>query len=86
MFFAEYFEARPLVVARDDPDYFRSLLSLDDVDEILTTRAVSYPDVFLTNAEREIKAAEYTGRGDEIDPVRLYQLHAGGATIVHLAR
>lgn len=70
------------MVARDDPDYFRRLLSLDDIDQILTTRTGCYPDIFLTNAEREIKAAEYTGRGDEIDPVRLYQLHASGATIV----
>jgi ribosomal protein L16 Arg81 hydroxylase len=81
-FFDEYFEAKPLLVARNDKDYFRGLLSLGDIDRFITTQAVSYPDLFLVNAEREIKAAEYTGQGDLIDVVKLYQLHSDGATIV----
>jgi ribosomal protein L16 Arg81 hydroxylase len=81
-FFKEYFEAKPLLVTRNDPNYFRSLLSLEDLDRFITTKAVSYPDLFLVNAERDIKAAEYTDRGDAIDVVKLYQLHADGATIV----
>src|SRR4029077_2138292 len=82
VFFDEYFEAKPLPVTRNDRAYFRGLVSLEDVDRFITTQAVSYPDLFLVNAEREFKAAEYTGPGDAIDVVKLYQLHADGATIV----
>jgi ribosomal protein L16 Arg81 hydroxylase len=81
-FFAEYFEAKALPVIRDDAAYFCGLLSLEDVDRFITTRPVAYPDLFLVNAEREIKSSEYTNPGDAIDVVKLYQLHDKGATIV----
>ena len=81
-FFAEYFEAKALPVIRDDAGYFCGLLSLEDVDRFITTRPVAYPDLFLVNAEREIKSSEYTNPGDAIDVVKLYQLHDKGATIV----
>jgi ribosomal protein L16 Arg81 hydroxylase len=82
VFFAEYFEAKALPVIRNDAGYFRGLLSLEDVDRFITTRPVAYPDLFLVNAEREIKASEYTNQGEAIDVVRMYQLHDKGATIV----
>jgi ribosomal protein L16 Arg81 hydroxylase len=82
VFFEEYFEAKPLLVARNDKDYFCGLLSLEDIDRFITTQTISYPDLFLVNAEREIKAPEYTVQGDIIDVVKLYQLHGDGATIV----
>ena len=81
-FFDQYFEKQALRVSRNDPAYFGSLLSLQDIDKYITTKPVQYPEIFLVNAEREIKAAEYTGSGDAIDPVSLYKLHADGATIV----
>jgi ribosomal protein L16 Arg81 hydroxylase len=81
-FFAEYFEAKALSVLRNDADYFRGLLSLEGIDRFITARPSTYPNLFLVNAEREIKASEYTDQSDSIDVVRLYQLHAKGATIV----
>jgi ribosomal protein L16 Arg81 hydroxylase len=81
-FFAEYFEVKALPVLRNDAGYFRGLLSLEDIDRFITTRPPIYPDLFLVNAEREIKASEYTDQSDAIDVVRLYQLHDKGATIV----
>ena len=87
-FFEGYFETKPLLVARGRPDYYSGLLGLDDVDRIVTTEGVCYPDIRLVNAEREIESGAYTCLGDRIDPARLYQLHAGGATIIldHLHR
>jgi ribosomal protein L16 Arg81 hydroxylase len=82
VFFAEYFEAKALPVIRNDAAYFRGLLSPGDIDQFITTRLVAYPDLFLVNAEREIKASEYISQGDAIDVVRMYQLHDKGATIV----
>jgi ribosomal protein L16 Arg81 hydroxylase len=87
-FFEEYFETKPLVVARNRPDYYHRLLSLEDVDKIIATEDVCYPDIRLVSAEREIKSDAYTHLGDRVDPVRLYQLYADGATIIldHLHR
>ncbi|MDE3135359.1 MAG: hypothetical protein KGL59_02190 [Acidobacteriota bacterium] len=80
-FFASYFEQRPLVVKRNQPEYFRGLLTLDEVDRVLTTLDRRYPDVVLKNASREIDAEEYTVGGESIDVARVYQLFGEGSTI-----
>jgi hypothetical protein len=36
-FFSAYFESQRLLVQRNRPDFFEELLTLDDVDRILTT-------------------------------------------------
>lgn len=81
-FFAEYFERRTLVVHRGQPDYFRSLLTLDDVDRVLTTLGRRYPDVMLKNAARELRASDYTTNGETLDVARIGSLFAEGATIM----
>jgi ribosomal protein L16 Arg81 hydroxylase len=54
VFFQEYWERQPLVVKRSQPNYFSSLVSLDEVDRILTTLDLRYPQITLKNADREI--------------------------------
>jgi len=81
VFFSEYWEKQPLVVKRGQPDYFGSLLSLDEVDRVLTTLDRRYPDVTLKNAARNVTARDYTVRGDGLDVARVYQLFEEGSTI-----
>lgn len=80
-FFEEYWENRPLVVRRDQPNYFTSLLSFDDVDRVITTLDRRYPDISLKNAGRPISADEYTLAGGALDVARLYQLFEEGSTV-----
>ncbi len=80
-FFNEYWEKRPLVVRRGQPDYFGSLLSLDEIDRVLTTQDLRYPNVTLKNAARNVTARDYTARGDALDVARVYQLFEEGSTI-----
>jgi ribosomal protein L16 Arg81 hydroxylase len=79
-FFEGYWEKRPLVVRRNQPDYFLPLLSLDEVDRVLTTLDRKYPDITLKNASREMDAEEYT-IGDSLDVAKVYQLFAEGSTL-----
>ena len=81
VFFEDYWEKQPLVIKRNRPNYFSSLLSLDDVDRIITTLDARYPNVTLKNADREVTADEYTVRGGPLDVARVYQLFAEGSTI-----
>ena len=81
-FFNDYFESNPLLIARSKPDYFCSLLTIDEIDRLLTTLDFQYPRIILVNAEREIDVAEYTADGNTIDVGELYRLHAAGATII----
>lgn len=81
VFFAEYWEKKPLVVKRGQPDYFTSLLSLDEVDRVITTLDRRYPDITLKNANAKVSADQYTVDGDSLDVAKVYQLFATGSTI-----
>ncbi|HXJ91354.1 MAG TPA: cupin domain-containing protein [Terriglobia bacterium] len=81
-FFQDYWEKRPLVVKRNQPTYFGSLVSLDEVDRVLTTLDLRYPNVSLKNADRSVTAADYVQDDDSLDVAKVYQLFSEGATIV----
>jgi ribosomal protein L16 Arg81 hydroxylase len=81
LFFSEYWERQPLVVNRQRPHYYNGLLSLDEVDRVLTTLDLRYPNITLKNAAGSVTAADYTIRGDHLDVARVYQLFEEGCTI-----
>jgi ribosomal protein L16 Arg81 hydroxylase len=81
VFFSDYWERKPLVIRRAQPNYYDSLLSLDDIDRVITTVARQYPDVILKNANAEVTVDDYTVRGDSFDVARIYQLFERGSTI-----
>jgi ribosomal protein L16 Arg81 hydroxylase len=81
-FLQQYWEKHPLVVKRNQLNYFCSLLSLDEVDRVLTTLDLRYPNVTLKNADRRLAAADYIQGDDSLDVAKVYQLFGEGATIV----
>jgi ribosomal protein L16 Arg81 hydroxylase len=84
-FFTEFYERKPLLIERAQPSKFESLLSIDDIDQYLSTATPCRPDVFLVDAARELKPEDYSLANSEppgrIDLPRAYQLFAAGATI-----
>ena len=66
---------------RSRPDYFRALLTLDDIDRVLTTLDRRYPDVLVKRAGSEIVGADYTTDGSTLDVGKIYQLFEEGATL-----
>jgi ribosomal protein L16 Arg81 hydroxylase len=74
-------EQRPLVVRRSRPDYFHELLTLDDIDRVLTTLDRRYPDVLVKRAGCDIVAADYTIDGSRLDVAKIYALFGEGATL-----
>lgn len=81
LFFEEYWERRPLTLQRDCSKYYDTLLSLDEIDRVLTTPDLRYPNVTLKNAARDVAPEEYTVAGGALDVGRLYQLFAEGSTV-----
>jgi ribosomal protein L16 Arg81 hydroxylase len=80
--FEEYWEKKPLVVKRGRPDYFELLLSLAEIDRVITTLDRSYPDITLKNANNPaLTDADYTLAGGTLDVARVYELFERGATI-----
>lgn len=80
-FFQEYWEKKPLVIGRECAEYYRSLLSLDEIDRVLTTLDLHYPNVILKNAAREVSSEDYTVHGGSLDVAKVYQLFAEGSTV-----
>jgi ribosomal protein L16 Arg81 hydroxylase len=81
-FFDSYFERRHLVVRRDDPHYFDSLLNLADIDAVLTGTMVPVEDMSMVNTGRPIEPARYTTATGHVDPVRASHEFAAGGTII----
>ncbi len=84
-FFTEYYEQKPLLIERQQPSRFASLLSIDAIDHYLSTTNPCRPDVFLVDAARELKPEDYSFPNSEppgrIDLPRAYQLFGTGATV-----
>jgi ribosomal protein L16 Arg81 hydroxylase len=81
-FFDDYWGKAPLVVRRDRPDYFQSVLTLGDVDAAIAHLNLTFPDLSLVNASREIKKGDYVGIGNIINPDSVYREFAGGSTVI----
>ncbi len=89
-FLAGYWEQKPLVVHREEPDRFRDLLSLEDVERLICSSALRYPAFRLVREGAQIDPAEYTSDlswrpqpfTGTIDVDRVLAEFEAGATIV----
>ncbi len=81
-FIEHYWEKDVLVVQREAPDYFSRLLTLDEIDRVITTLTLHNDAISLVNARQQIKAEEYCFPSGMVDPARLYGFFADGATII----
>ena len=81
-FLADIWERQPLAVHRNSPGYYGMLLSLEDIDHVLTANLLRVEDVQLTNAARDISPSDYSHPSGVVDAARLYQAFADGGTII----
>lgn len=59
-FLAEYWERRPLLVQRDEPERFRDLFSTADVERLICETGVRHPAFRLVKAGEQLRPADYT--------------------------
>lgn len=81
-FFSDHFEKAPMRVKRGAPDYFADLLSQAEIDRVISTMGLSHPEINVTRSDGNITPADFTTERGQIDPVRVSQLFAEGATII----
>ena len=81
-FFSEYFEKKHLVIKRDDPDYYRNLLTIEDIDEVITQTMVPGDNLQMVKNGTGVDFNEYTVPSGFIDPVRVSYYFAQGSTII----
>ncbi len=81
-FFADIFEKTHLVIRRQDPAYYASLLTLADIDEVITRQILPSDELNMVNNGKAIEPEDYTVEAGHADPVRVAQHFAEGATVI----
>lgn len=81
-FLHDSFEKKHIVVRRNDPAYYSALVSVDDIDRVVTTMGLSVPEVSVVKAGSSLTAADYSYESGFVDAVRVNKLFADGATII----
>jgi ribosomal protein L16 Arg81 hydroxylase len=81
-FLDRHWEREYLHVKGDPRAPRAALVSLDDVDAIVTGRANRHPDLSLVNARDPVEAEDYSDDEGLIDPVAVAKLYASGATLI----
>lgn len=81
-FFARAYEREALIVHRNAPERFAGLISLDDIDRIVTTLDLREGQLSLADASNNVDADEYVDAADFIDRGAVADRYRRGATIV----
>jgi ribosomal protein L16 Arg81 hydroxylase len=84
-FLKDYYEKQPLLIEGGDPDKFKSVLTIEEIDRYLSTSSPCYPDIFLVDAARDLRVEQYAfpngSPPGRLDLPRVYELFQSGATI-----
>ena len=80
-FLSEYYEKSPLIVHRDDPDYYADLLSLDQVWTHIEVRCPIQPQINLIKLGETVPEGGWSGSNGRADPARIAELYDDGWTI-----
>jgi ribosomal protein L16 Arg81 hydroxylase len=80
-FFGEHWEEKPLLVSRNRPDYYEALLSLDEIDRLISSAGLPPDAVSVANADAATQD-EFARADGSVDVVKTCQLFSAGATIV----
>jgi ribosomal protein L16 Arg81 hydroxylase len=89
-FLQEYWEQRPLILPRAAPDYYRDLLAAEDVDNLVTTSDMTYPEFRMVRDGTPLPLPEYTKTTSAsggpprrvADPDRMVEAYQSGATVI----
>lgn len=80
-FFAESWERSVLVIRREDPDYFRPWITLEELDILASSMTIPPTNFNLARGDNPLPQASYCA-GNYVDKERALALHAAGATII----
>lgn len=78
----QYWEQEPLHIERNDAAHFADLLRMEQLESLLSTRQLQFPDVQLTRQPDSPAVDAYTDDQRSIVPFRLIEQYRQGATIV----
>ncbi|MEZ5972099.1 MAG: cupin domain-containing protein [Hyphomonadaceae bacterium] len=81
-FFARVYEREAIVVHHEAPERFRGLISVDDIDRIVTTLDLREGQLALADASAHVDADQYVDGANFIDRGAVADHYRRGATII----
>jgi ribosomal protein L16 Arg81 hydroxylase len=81
LFWREYWERKPLHVQRDDPGHYSDLLTLDDVDRLLTLSGVQLDNLRVVVDGKETNVSELHSVAGVNSLEALYEHYRNGSTV-----
>ena len=82
IFLSDYYSKLHFHAKNDNRDRFKDLLSFEELDHIVGTYGLKFPEIRLARSDQDVPLREYTYRGDIADPLRVARLFAEGATVI----
>lgn len=81
-FIADAYERKPVIVRHEDPEQFRGLLSIADIDRTVAELDLQRGMLIMTDASKRIEEAEFVAPSGAVDRGAVARLYQGGATLV----
>lgn len=81
-FFEQYWEQKPLHIARTSSENFQHLISEHVIESLLSTHSLAYPSVQLSKTGHVIPIESYTDANQFIVSERIIEQYKSGSTVV----
>jgi hypothetical protein len=81
-FFAEYFEKKHLLIRREDRAYYTDLLSIKDIDRVMTERILDQSELRMVNDGTPVPPENILNADGVVDAVRASKEFMAGGTMV----
>ena len=78
----DYYEQRLIHIQREPSPYYAELLSVTDLDTVLGTHSVRYPDISLVQGDGDVSSGEYTNDAGRVQPLEVARRFDNGATVI----
>jgi ribosomal protein L16 Arg81 hydroxylase len=81
-FLEQYWEQKPLILNRKNPDYYQSLFTIDQVDQVLDTCRPRGSSIRVVKNQEPLLSTKYENPDGSLNLNQLYASYADGYTVV----
>lgn len=81
-FYKNYWEKKPLLIPRADNNYFKDLLSSEQIEEMVSTLDPKRNEFDMVNADEQVKRNLFIDDDGRVNPSGVFKLFDQGATMI----
>ncbi|MGE3509732.1 MAG: cupin domain-containing protein [Vicinamibacterales bacterium] len=81
-FMSEYWERCKLLIGRADPDYFKEVVDIAELDRLVSSVRIPATNLNLARGDTPLPLSSYTSGSSYVEKSRVISLHQEGATVI----